>query len=185
MKKALSRFEKSHDCRHDGLMMPAKNDLLKFYMPSQRLSAYFKDYGSYHRTEGNKLCHFIGIPMIMVALLGLLAQLSLGPVGGGISILDPDYFRYDGGTALILLATLWYLYLDWRIAFPFSFVALGFYFIAQALPVAGLWIFFVVGWIFQLVGHSVYEKNRPAFLKNFEHLLIGPLWIFARLVKYS
>ena len=36
---------------------------------------------------------------------------------------------------------------------------------------------FAVGWIFQLVGHSVYEKNRPAFVRNLGHLLIGPLWI--------
>jgi uncharacterized membrane protein YGL010W len=36
---------------------------------------------------------------------------------------------------------------------------------------------FAVGWIFQLVGHAVYEKNRPAFARNLRHLLVGPLWI--------
>ena len=36
---------------------------------------------------------------------------------------------------------------------------------------------FVVGWIFQFVGHSVYEKRSPAFLTNALHLLVGPLWI--------
>ena len=35
----------------------------------------------------------------------------------------------------------------------------------------------VIRWIFQFVGHSVYEKKQPAFLENVTHLLVGPLWI--------
>ena len=51
---------------------------------------------------------------------------------------------------------------------------------AAALGIAfGL---FVAGWTFQLVGHAVYEKNRPAFLRNLRHLLIGPLWIARELI---
>ncbi len=44
-----------------------------------------------------------------------------------------------------------------------------------ALP---LWVnvaLFVVGWILQFVGHSVYEKRQPAFLTNAVHLLVGHL----------
>ena len=36
---------------------------------------------------------------------------------------------------------------------------------------------FVAGWIFQFIGHGVYEKRQPAFFRNLVHLLIGPLWI--------
>ena len=39
---------------------------------------------------------------------------------------------------------------------------------------------FVVGWIFQFVGHYVYEKRAPAFYRNLAHLLVGPLWILAK-----
>jgi uncharacterized membrane protein YGL010W len=42
---------------------------------------------------------------------------------------------------------------------------------------------FVFGWILQFVGHSVYEKRSPAFLKNFVHLLVGPLWILAKAMR--
>jgi uncharacterized membrane protein YGL010W len=42
---------------------------------------------------------------------------------------------------------------------------------------------FVVGWIFQAVGHAVYEKNRPAFFKNLLHLLVGPLFLMNELLK--
>lgn len=40
-------------------------------------------------------------------------------------------------------------------------------------------VLFVVGWIFQFVGHAI-EGNQPAFLKNPVYLLIGPLWIVRR-----
>jgi uncharacterized membrane protein YGL010W len=145
---------------------------------SPKLGRYFKDYGSYHRTHGNELCHYIGIPMILVALLGLLGRLAFGPA---IS----DELRLDGGTVLWAIATFFYLKLDWRIGAPFSLVTAGAYFLGRALPVPVDWVLFVVGWVFQLVGHSKYEKNRPAFFKNGEHLLIGPIWIFARLLKWS
>ena len=36
---------------------------------------------------------------------------------------------------------------------------------------------FVVGWVFQGIGHAVYEKRSPAFLKNLLHLMVGPLFV--------
>jgi uncharacterized membrane protein YGL010W len=43
---------------------------------------------------------------------------------------------------------------------------------------------FVVGWIFQFVGHA-YEGKSPAFLTNLLHLLVGPLWVASHLVPKS
>ena len=40
----------------------------------------------------------------------------------------------------------------------------------------------VVGWAVQLAGHSVREKNRPAFLTNLLQALIGPLFFVAVLL---
>lgn len=39
--------------------------------------------------------------------------------------------------------------------------------------------FFVVGWIFQFIGHWI-EGNQPAFFRNPVYLLIGPLWVARR-----
>ena len=50
------------------------------------------------------------------------------------------------------------------------------------LPALGLFVF---GWILQGVGHAVYEKNSPAFFRNFVHLAIGQLWILAKAVGRS
>jgi uncharacterized membrane protein YGL010W len=43
---------------------------------------------------------------------------------------------------------------------------------------------FVVGWVFQFVGHA-YEGKSPAFLTNLLHLLVGPLWVASHLVPTS
>ncbi len=41
---------------------------------------------------------------------------------------------------------------------------------------------FVVGWIFQFIGHAI-EGNQPAFFRNPVYLLIGPLWLVRRALK--
>ena len=38
---------------------------------------------------------------------------------------------------------------------------------------------FVIGWIFQFVGHAI-EGNQPAFFRNPVYLIIGPLWLVRR-----
>jgi uncharacterized membrane protein YGL010W len=40
-------------------------------------------------------------------------------------------------------------------------------------------ILFVVGWLFQFLGHAI-EGNQPAFFRNPVYLIIGPLWILRR-----
>jgi uncharacterized membrane protein YGL010W len=38
---------------------------------------------------------------------------------------------------------------------------------------------FVVGWVFQFIGHAI-EGNQPAFFRNPVYLLVGPWWIVRR-----
>ncbi|MGA9997061.1 MAG: DUF962 domain-containing protein [Pyrinomonadaceae bacterium] len=38
---------------------------------------------------------------------------------------------------------------------------------------------FIVGWIFQFIGHAI-EGNQPAFFRNPVYLLVGPLWLLRR-----
>lgn len=143
---------------------------------SARLASYFRDYSGYHRAHGNRVCHYFGIPFIVISLLGLLSQFVI--------LSSSDLFRVDGGILLIATAMLWYLVIDWKISLPFGLVLLGTYFLARTLPVPVHWILFITGWVIQYLGHGIFEKNSPAFYKNFEHILIGPLWIFAKLIKY-
>jgi uncharacterized membrane protein YGL010W len=134
----------------------------------QTVEALFADYASYHRTAGNKNFHRIAIPLIMLTLIGMLTQVQL---------FDAGTVRFDLAMLLIAAATAYYFAIEWRLAVAMLAISIAFYFIGAAIP---FWInlaLFILGWIFQFVGHSVYEHKKPAFLRNFVHLLIGPLWI--------
>ena len=137
------------------------------------IQALFADYSEYHRTPGNKLFHRIGIPLIVLSLLGMLARVTLFGAGG---------FYVDLGMLLLVASAIFYVALDWKLGTAMAAVTALFYVVGRALP---LWLnvtLFVLGWIFQFIGHSVYEKNSPAFARNLVHLLIGPLWILQGLV---
>jgi uncharacterized membrane protein YGL010W len=140
---------------------------------SSTLRSHFDDYAAFHRTAGNKACHSFGIPIIVLSSLALLARVPLFPVGG---------FTVTLAEVLIVLFTVYYLTLDRALgAFMLAaYVALDVLgrFITP-VPAAGLFVF---GWILQGVGHYVYEKNSPAFFKNFAHLAVGQLWILAKAV---
>src|SRR5205085_10448325 len=94
-----------------------------------------------------------------------------------VPIFDIGSFRVDAAVILIVLSAIYYLALEWRLGIAMLGVSIVFYIAGAAMP---MWLnvsLFVLGWIFQFVGHSVYEKKSPAFLRNMTHLLIGPLWI--------
>jgi uncharacterized membrane protein YGL010W len=123
------------------------------------ISSLFADYASHHQTKGNKWFHRVGIPLIMLSGIGMLARVPIAAI------------------VLIVGSEIVYAILDWRLAAIMLVISAAFYFIGAAIP---FWIdaaLFIVGWIFQFVGHSVYEKRSPAFLTNALHLLVGPLWI--------
>ena len=135
------------------------------------LRKHFADYAAFHTTAGNKACHSFGIPIIVLSLLALLARVPLVTLGG---------FELTLAELVIALFVLYYLTLDATLA-RVMFVAYA------ALDAAGRFIpplpalgLFVFGWILQGVGHWVYEKNSPAFFRNFVHLAVGQLWILAK-----
>jgi uncharacterized membrane protein YGL010W len=49
------------------------------------------------------------------------------------------------------------------------------------LPAWTSWAAFFIGWGFQLYGHRVHEKNRPALLDNLLHALVGPAFVAEKL----
>jgi uncharacterized membrane protein YGL010W len=135
---------------------------------SPTLKAHFADYAAFHGTPGNKACHYVGIPLIVLAVLALLLA-----IGG-----------YDVTLAevALVLVTAYYLTLDAVLAAIMFAASVGLLFLGRPLPVWVSVALFVVGWIFQFLGHYVYEKRSPAFYRNLVHLLVGPLWIVAKAV---
>lgn len=134
----------------------------------QTVDALFADYASYHQTKGNKLFHRLGIPLIMLSAIGMLTYVTLFDVGT---------VRLDAAMVLIALSSAYYFVIEWRLGIAMIAVSIVFYFVGAALPLLLNLVLFILGWIFQFIGHKVYEHKNPAFFRNFVHLLIGPLWI--------
>jgi uncharacterized membrane protein YGL010W len=130
----------------------------------QKIDGLLIDYSAYHRTKGNKICHFIGVPLIIFGILSMLRAWNLS--------------LFTGAEALILLSFVYYLTLDFRLALSMLLMTflLDFVAIVTGTPLVGLGAF-VIGWIFQAIGHAAFEKKSPAFLRNLVHLMVGPIFL--------
>jgi uncharacterized membrane protein YGL010W len=135
------------------------------------LQAHFSDYSAFHRTPGNKACHYVGIPLIVLSLFALLARVPLFEAGGLTVTL---------AEVVLVAATIYYLTLDAALAVMMLVTSVVLAAAGRMVPVSAAVVLFVLGWVFQFVGHYVYEKKAPAFFRNFAHLLVGPLWILAK-----
>lgn len=131
-------------------------------------------YKSVHLNQRNIQTHFIGIPLIIWSAFLLLAtvRIPLGSLGETslaviVGVLVSAYYvrlhlRLSMGLILfmvpVLLTTEWAAHIAGA-----TWLALG---------------VFVVGWVFQLIGHK-YEKAKPAFVDDLNQLLIGPFFLMA------
>ena len=138
-------------------------------------SRLFEEYGAYHRDRRNLLCHEIGIPLIVLGIIALLRLIVVTGPNVNVAVLA------------VVALSVYYLTLgrEVRTASAIAIVGLiAMYVIAAYVS----WPFavgaFVVGWVFQFVGHA-YEGKSPAFLTNLLHLLVGPLWVASHLVPTS
>ncbi len=68
--------------------------------------------------------------------------------------------------------------LSHSIGIPMIVVSLPLFFFSWR----GALALFVVGWIFQFIGHAI-EGNQPAFFSNPIHLLVGPWWLIRRVAE--
>lgn len=121
-----------------------------------------RDYAAYHTRPENRLCHLAGIPLIMLAIVRW-TQVGVFP-----------------WAALVLP-----LYLFWepRLGLIMGVVLAAMALVARALPVWAAPAAFVAGWVFQIIGHEIFEKKKPALLSNPIHALIGPLWILKEVLR--
>ncbi|AZG16741.1 MULTISPECIES: DUF962 domain-containing protein [Cupriavidus] len=138
---------------------------------------HLAQYAAYHRDARNVFTHFIGIPMIVLAVTALLGR-PVMPLGDGALFVTPAIVVY-------VLACLFYL----RLSFGFGvamaailavFVWAGACIAAFSTPAwlaTGIGLF-VAGWVIQFVGHY-FEGRKPAFVDDIMGLLVGPLFLVA------
>ena len=138
---------------------------------------HLSQYASYHRDPRNIASHFIGIPLIVVAVAVLLSRPQWALGGLWIS-----------PAVVVALASAWfYLRLEMKLGVLMT-VLMGLsvwagHVLAQQSTM--VWLssgltMFVVGWVIQFVGHH-YEGRKPAFVDDISGLVVGPLFVVAEL----
>ncbi|OTG77555.1 hypothetical protein B9T23_06780 [Acinetobacter terrae] len=143
-----------------------------------KLEQLLSQYAAYHLDHKNILTHFVGIPLIVFAILCLTARAGLMLSGMELTL----------ALVIIVVTSIYYFSLDRIFALIMLIVLMAAY--PLALKIAHLelaaWLslsigIFVVGWVFQFVGHF-FEKKKPAFMDDIIGLAIGPLFVLAEMV---
>ena len=138
----------------------------------QRLTQY----AAYHRDRRNIATHFVGVPMIVFAIVlaAAVVEIPAGPLG------------VTAAAAVSIAAGIFYLKLDLGLGLAMALAL--FAMCAGASEVthragtgASLGIaaaIFVAGWAIQFLGHR-FEGMKPAFFDDVKQLLVGPLFVCA------
>ena len=138
---------------------------------------HLSQYAAYHRDPRNIASHFIGIPLIVVAVAVLLSrpEWAVGALWVSPAVvlaLFSAWFYLRLELALGLLMTLLMGLSVWA----------GHVLAAQSTMVwlsSGIGMF-VVGWVIQFVGHYC-EGRKPAFVDDVSGLIVVPLFVVAEL----
>jgi uncharacterized membrane protein YGL010W len=147
------------------------------------MNAFFKrqlaDYVEYHRDPLNCAMHVFGIIALFFAAI---LPLSLVPIQafGVHTTLAP---------IMVLPVLVYWLLLDTAVGA--AIIGAGVVLLSAAAFVAGhasitvLWsvtlTLIVMGIGFQVIGHRVFERRQPALVDNPSHLLLGPMFVMAKL----
>ncbi|NKB45724.1 MAG: DUF962 domain-containing protein [Alphaproteobacteria bacterium] len=133
-------------------------------------------YTAYHRDLRNCATHFIGVPLIVFALLVAMSLVQIG-LFGGIPITLAALF-------LSLLLLLYCLAVP-AMGIVSVVVYLPLLWYAQAMSLGSttfVWVVigacFVGGWILQLIGH-VFEGRKPALTGNLLQVFMAPGFLVA------
>lgn len=139
------------------------------------------NYSEDHRHPTNITVHHVCVPLIVWSLV---AMLWVVPVATGVG--RPGFWA-----ALAMVGALGFYF---RLSRPLGFAALAMFLVMAVVTEAlhrmlgstGLLFtasaVFVAAWIGQFVGHRI-EGKRPSFLTDLVYLLVGPIWIVAKLLR--
>jgi uncharacterized membrane protein YGL010W len=137
------------------------------------------DYVEYHRDPVNCALHVVGI---VILFLGAILPLSLWPVTVfGVQL--------NMGVLLAAPVLIYWILLDVAIGLAIAAAAVLLLFtgatIASHASVTVVWtitvVMIVIGVAMQIIGHQVFERRQPALMDNPTHLLLGPVFVMAKL----
>jgi uncharacterized membrane protein YGL010W len=147
------------------------------------MSAYFRRqlavYAEYHRDRWNCVMHVFGIVFLFLAAVLPFSAWPVPVLGAHIT----------AATILLLPVLIYWLLLDAALGLAIAGAAVLLLSAATTIvdhvSAAGMWsitaAMMVIGLSLQVVGHQVFERRAPALKDNPTHLLLGPMFVMAKL----
>jgi uncharacterized membrane protein YGL010W len=118
------------------------------------------------------------VPAIVWSLMVVLDMVDLFAIGGTTVTV-----------AMVIVAFLlvWYLLLDFALGVAatavFTVLLVSAIYLNETVSTAtSLWAaggVFVASWVFQFIGHGVWEKRRPALMDNLFQVFVAPIFLVA------
>ena len=147
------------------------------------MSAYFQrqlaDYAEYHRDRWNCAMHVFGIVFLFLAAVLPLSSWPVSVFGT----------QTTAATIMVLPVLIYWLLLD--AALGLAIVGAAVLLLSAAVMIVShasatsVWlisaVLIVIGVTLQVVGHQLFERRQPALLDNPTHLLLGPMFVMAKL----
>jgi uncharacterized membrane protein YGL010W len=137
------------------------------------------DYVEYHRDPRNFTLLVFGIVFLFLAAVLPLSAWSVTAFGVQTSV----------ATIAVVPVLIYWLLLDTALGVAILGAAVVLLsaaaFIIAHVSSAGMWsissVLIVVGVGSQIVGHQVFERRQPSLVDNPVHLLLGPMFVMAKL----
>jgi uncharacterized membrane protein YGL010W len=147
------------------------------------MSSFFKrqlaDYVEYHRDPWNCAMHVFGIVALFFAAILPLSLVPIEALGVHMTL----------APIMVLPVLVYWLALDVAVGAAILGAAVVLLsaaaFVVSHASTTVLWsvtlMLIVVGIGFQVIGHRVFERRQPALVDNPSHLLLGPMFVMAKL----
>jgi uncharacterized membrane protein YGL010W len=137
------------------------------------------DYVEYHRDPRNGLMHVFGIIALFLAAVLPLSQWPVPAFGAPVTV----------ATIMVVPVLVYWLVLDAAIGIAILCAAVVLLataaMVVSVASAAVVWsitaALILIGVGFQVVGHRVFERRQPALMDNPAHLLLGPMFVMAKL----
>ena len=146
---------------------------------------WYSEYAESHQNKLNQSIHFICVPLIFFSIVGLFMSI---PNSFLVNLVGVDSLLFVNWAIIgLVFPMIFYISLSFRLflrMLVFSAICVvGNYYLSFTvdLLLASIAIF-VVAWIGQFYGHHI-EGKKPSFLKDLQFLLIGPAWVFEKMVR--
>lgn len=149
------------------------------------LKQLFDEYAESHQNKTNQSLHFVCVPAIFFSIVGMFMSIPSKLISDYINVNNP--FIENWAAIILIFLLLFYIKLSFTVfvrMLAFSMICLvGNYFLSTITHLLySSILIFIVSWIGQFYGHKL-EGKKPSFFTDLKFLLIGPAWVFEKLLK--